>query len=202
LKAFKKTGSDTNKELNIVRVGRIESIHRDCDDMTLDNLARKKFESLVTKKNCEKSNSLNEHYKQLKCREETMRKKLKALKSGSSNNECTIKELECQLEEVVKRKKDFETKLKKSSNFKDMSGSDRKKLEIESKELVLKEADIIICTLNFSGNQILDCLTAERNKGRPLISLVIIDEVIFLKSFLFKYFTQTIINLGGSMFGA
>ena len=74
-KSFKnKLRHEKIRELNVVRVGRIESMHRDCDEITLDNLSRKKFEELVTKKNCEKSNSLNEHYKQLTLREETMRK--------------------------------------------------------------------------------------------------------------------------------
>lgn len=45
-----------------------------------------------------------------------------------------------------------------------------------SKEKVLRDADIIICTLNYSGNSILDCLTMEKNQGVSLIDVVIIDE--------------------------
>ena len=57
-----------------------------------------------------------------------------------------------------------------------MTATDRKKLDQQAKEEVLKEADVIICTLNFSGNSILDCLLPERNNGQPLITTVIIDE--------------------------
>lgn len=59
-----------------------------------------------------------------------------------------------------------------------ISSTDRKKLELEAKEMVLREADIIISTLNFSGNQVLDCLSADRNNGNSMISAVIVDEVI------------------------
>lgn len=43
--------------------------------------------------------------------------------------------------------------------------------------MVLKEADIVVCTLNFSGNSVLDCLTMEKNNGQSLINTIIIDEV-------------------------
>ena len=54
---------------------------------------------------------------------------------------------------------------------------ERKKLEAQAKEKVLREADIIISTLNFSGNSLLDCLTPEKNNGNSLINVIIIDEV-------------------------
>ena len=46
-----------------------------------------------------------------------------------------------------------------------------------AKETVLKEADVIVGTLNYSGNRILDCLTKEKNKGQSFIDVIIIDEV-------------------------
>ena len=61
------------------------------------------------------------------------------------------------------------------------SAGSKKKFEHQAKEEILREADIIICTLNFSGNQILDCLTAERNNGKTLINTIIIDEVKLFK---------------------
>lgn len=63
----------------------------------------------------------------------------------------------------------------------EVSAADRKKFDKESKEKVLREADVIICTLNYSGNSTLDCLTAEKNNGIPLVDVVIIDEVIHFR---------------------
>lgn len=64
-----------------------------------------------------------------------------------------------------------------NENMKNLSLHERKNIEKQARELVLKEADIIICTLNFSGNQMLDCLTSEKNGGQTLINAIIIDEV-------------------------
>lgn len=63
----------------------------------------------------------------------------------------------------------------------EVSAADRKKFDKESKEKVLREADVIICTLNYSGNSTLDCLTVEKNNGIPLVDVVIIDEVIHFR---------------------
>jgi hypothetical protein len=43
--------------------------------------------------------------------------------------------------------------------------------------MVLREADIIISTLNYSGNQIMDCLTVEKNGGNCIVNIIIVDEV-------------------------
>ena len=58
-----------------------------------------------------------------------------------------------------------------------MSSADKKKLDQYAKELVLREAEVIVCTLNYSGNRVLDCLTMEKNKGEIVIDVVIVDEV-------------------------
>ena len=52
-----------------------------------------------------------------------------------------------------------------------------KNIDKQAKEAVLKDADIIVCTLNFSGNSLLDCLTVDKNQNQPLINAIIIDEV-------------------------
>lgn len=45
--------------------------------------------------------------------------------------------------------------------------------------MVLKGADIIISTLNFTGNSLFDCLTSDKNNGQTMINVIIIDEVDF-----------------------
>lgn len=54
--------------------------------------------------------------------------------------------------------------------------------------MVLREADIIISTLNYSGNQIMDCLTVEKNGGNCIVNIIIVDEVKipFINSLNFK----------------
>lgn len=47
--------------------------------------------------------------------------------------------------------------------------------ERRAKETIIREADIIVSTLNFSGNQILDSLCRDQSKG-GIINVVIIDE--------------------------
>jgi hypothetical protein len=92
-----------------------------------------------------------------------------------------IKELEEDLVELQKKLKDLDKTLEKnasnSSNANSTILTDKRKLEQQAKEEILKEADIIICTLNFSGNQVLDCLKPERNNGQPVFTTIIIDEV-------------------------
>jgi hypothetical protein len=47
------------------------------------------------------------------------------------------------------------------------------------KESIIKEASIIVSTLNYSGNSILNSLCADRNDGKSVINAIIIDEVVF-----------------------
>lgn len=70
---------------NIVRVGRPDSIHQDCQDIALDNLAKTKIEELVCRKHSEKSDSLMDHYNHLKTTEINLVKKINNLKLSSSN---------------------------------------------------------------------------------------------------------------------
>lgn len=76
---------EMKRDFNLVRIGRSDNIHRDCEDVTLDILSRKKLDELVCNKQMEKSNSLQEHYKHLKNTEQILSKKIKALKTGNSN---------------------------------------------------------------------------------------------------------------------
>lgn len=62
--------------------------------------------------------------------------------------------------------------------MKNLTSQERRNIEKQAKEEVIKEADIIICTLNFSGNQLFECLTCEKNEGRSVLNAIIIDEVI------------------------
>lgn len=68
-------------------------------------------------------------------------------------------------------------KINNSGQSRNATAQERKKFELQAKEMILKDADIIICTLNFCGNQILDCLSSEKNNGLSLVSAIIIDEV-------------------------
>ena len=67
--------------------------------------------------------------------------------------------------------------MKKTVSAQTVSITEQKKLEQQAREEVVRSADIIICTLNYSGNAVLDCLTEEKNNGKCPISAIIIDEV-------------------------
>ena len=49
-------------KLSIVRVGRSESIHADCDDVVFEVMVKGKIDELMMKKQSERSNSLSDHY--------------------------------------------------------------------------------------------------------------------------------------------
>ncbi len=87
------------------------------------------------------------------------------------NKEKTLEGLKDQLATIQQRKQKFEMELKKNNG-----GEVSSILRQKAKKIILKEADIIISTLNYCGNPIMDCLGAEKNKGKCLIDLVIVDE--------------------------
>lgn len=70
----------------IIRVGRSDSIHSDCDDVGFDAMVKTKIDQLICKKQSERSRSLMEHYNHLLTTENNLRKKIQMLKSGSSVN--------------------------------------------------------------------------------------------------------------------
>ena len=52
----------------------------------------------------------------------------------------------------------------------------KKSVEKYIKEMILREADVIISTLNYCGNPIMDCLAVDKNNGNNLVNLLIVDE--------------------------
>ena len=55
----------------------------------------------------------------------------------------------------------------------------------------MKEASIIVSTLNYSGNQIFNSLCADRNDGKSVINAIIIDEVLFYFYVIFLKYLET-----------
>ena len=87
-----------------------------------------------------------------------------------------MKTLEEQRTEIEKKKKGFEANLEK--NNKNLSPSVKKELETKAKIHVLRCTDIVICTLNYAGNPVLDSMTSEKNQGGSMFTTIIIDEVL------------------------
>ena len=69
-----------NKEFGLVRVGRIESIHNDCDSILLEKLAAKKATCF---EKAEKSDSLTEHYEAMKKMQKDLENKIRNAKNGN-----------------------------------------------------------------------------------------------------------------------
>jgi senataxin len=157
-----------DKEFALVRIGRPESIHKDCESIMFEELVRKKSINLA---HLQRSGSLSNHYETLKTTEKNFKNKIEIAKNSSNTN--MMREHEDNLNEVLKKKKNLEIQLKKLNSN---SNNDPKKDAYRCKEIVLKEASIIISTLSFSGNPILDCLGSERNEGKPAINAILIDE--------------------------
>ena len=163
-----------NRNLLIVRVGRTESLHRDSEEFSLEHLAEMKCDELVRKSLLTKTSSLKEQYNSFLNMEKVLEKKLKIARLSPEQYEKQIKELEDQKSELSKRKQKFEMQLKKNNGQE--APSVRRKLKQTAKEMILREADIIISTLNYCGNSVMDCLGVEKNKGKCLIDLIIVDE--------------------------
>ena len=132
-------------------------------------MTKKKYEELVRKSQIEKTSSLNEQYRSFVNMEKILDKKIKIC-----TNKNQIEELEKQKTDLCNRKQKFELQLKKNCGT--VPPSLRRKLEQQAKEMILREADIIISTLNYCGNSLMDCLTLAKNKGKCLVNLLVIDE--------------------------
>ena len=78
------------RDLSVVRVGRIDNMHKDCEDVGLENLARKKYEEMMNKKAFENSSSHQKHHDHLKNMENTLSKRLQALSSSTSSNKVMV----------------------------------------------------------------------------------------------------------------
>lgn len=71
----------------MVRVGRQDIMHEDCQSVSLDCLFRKKYEILLRKKQCDKSGSLRMHFEKLMENEKNIKSRIKILKESKSGNE-------------------------------------------------------------------------------------------------------------------
>ena len=115
------------------------------------------------------------------------------------------KEFEENLNDVLKKKKKLEFQLEKvfstrqnevNFNFNFLkiniyTGVVPNNKIFKYKESIIKEASIIVSTLNYSGNSILNSLCADRNDGKSVINAIIIDEVTKfskLKNIFFIFF--------------
>jgi hypothetical protein len=68
-----------DKKFGLVRVGRIESIHDDCDSILLENLAAQKG---ISYDKAEKCDSLAEYYEELKRIQKDLENKIKKAENG------------------------------------------------------------------------------------------------------------------------
>jgi len=171
--------NNTRSYCNIVRIGSKEGCNRSCEDFEAHNfeiMYKKRLEYLLDQKQSEKSTSVLQHVKDIHEREKNLRQMIKILlKSGKPADMVKSKELEEDLSDLLKKQQSFR---RINSKTNPISKAEKKKLEIQAKESVIKNADILICTLNSCGRRELECLTPERNNGKSLITTLIVDEVI------------------------
>jgi senataxin len=180
------TQSDNPNEFSIVRVGRSESMNKDCASVNLDSLWKSKLQDIIHKKRCNVSQSLIVHNQKLLETEQTLKKKISLLEKNASNKQNTVNasantnvhliEMKCQLEEVRKKIELFRVQMMKVNVDNRSSHIEVSKDQLKAKECVLNEANFVICTLAYCGNSILNCLSAENNKGISPINVLIVDE--------------------------
>ena len=138
--------------LKIVRLGRSDRIHADSRDFNFDILVMAKYEEYIEK-----------YSKKVAIRIKNINEKIEnAKKSDSQLNKREIKMLEDLLKSI--------------ENQKIIQQRTRTILWQQAQKTVLKEANIIISTLNYCGNSILDCLVSSKTKKKKSINMVIIDE--------------------------
>lgn len=70
--------------VRIVRVGRSEGIHSDCDDVGFESMVKIKMDELMCKRQADRSSSWMQHYNELVMAERTLKMKIHALKSSSA----------------------------------------------------------------------------------------------------------------------
>lgn len=81
------------REANIVRVGRCENIHKDCEEMTLEFLFKKTFDHFMMEKKTAKSESLMSHYKTLQSHEKKFSIRVKEFKTSGKEKEVRLIDL-------------------------------------------------------------------------------------------------------------
>lgn len=132
----------------------------------MDNLAKKRAAELAIEDNMKKNKSTQIHYDRFKQTEKNLLEKIAILKSNG-RDKSRVKEEQEKLDEVQKRRERFEKLLKQNSN--NNSTNRQNNFDKQAKELIIKEANIIVATLNYTGNSLFDCLTNQ-------IGIVVIDE--------------------------
>ena len=95
-----------DKEFGLVRIGRAEGIHEDCESILIDNLVKKKT---ISNEQFQKSDSLSKHYEGIKSKEKSFKEQIEAAKNSS--NLTQMREIEDQLNDLLKKKKDLESRL-------------------------------------------------------------------------------------------
>lgn len=78
------------REAKIVRVGRSENIHKDCEEITLDFLLKTTFDQLMMEKQTAKSESLMSHYKTLQSHEKKFSLRVKEFKLSGKEKEVSL----------------------------------------------------------------------------------------------------------------
>ena len=92
LKAFNREYfSATKRHLSIVRLGRFEQMHKDIEDLYIDNLTKSKVTELITKSQCEKSNSIQQSYKNFIETEKNLKDKIALMRRTTKNNNLFVK---------------------------------------------------------------------------------------------------------------
>jgi len=174
--------NNTRSYCKILRFGYKEACSRSNENFEVNSfeiLFRKKLDDLLVRKQSQNSKSIQEHVKNIDEREMSYRKKIEIVKSekaaDAAKQQTQLKDLEEDLSQLITNRDTLRRKLAINNP---VSRADRKKLETEARDYVLKDADIIICTLNSCGRRELDCLTPERNNGNSLITTLIVDEVV------------------------
>lgn len=127
------------------------------------------FENIINGENFQRNQSLMNHVKNMVTKEQEFKEKLEAAKK--TKNFVLIHEKEEDLNEILKKKKDLEIKLRRSHSDCGISGH-------TFHENRIKESSIILISLNSIGygfNE-LNCLLPVNNDGNSLINVIIILE--------------------------
>jgi hypothetical protein len=97
----------------LVRVGRKESMHPDCEQISLDYLTNKKTKDSLYDGLKQRSTSLLSQLQQFETIEKKLIIKLELAKNGS--NKCMINDCEQNLKDLKRKKNKLENQLKKVS---------------------------------------------------------------------------------------
>ena len=137
--------------LDVVRVGRAEKVHDDCHEITLDYLVERSILEQRARTASSPNDQARLHWQQQQQRRQPTHQ-------DNNNNK----------------------KSNKKSNNKPFTSSIDRREFYDHANRILSEADIIICTLNFSGSTLFDFLIEKpRESGGlevPTFNAIIVDE--------------------------